>query len=193
MRPQGWAGLAGRQTGQERSHTTGLHQSTSDRLTNSVAALLSHAHKLTHSRQHQRQPPHVTTSDAGTWAPSFIMAGDRGRILPLRIRTTANLASAVDPSSSHLQQFQTGKRTTDDPIAHLPRLSFRTSFSFSPFGFSSVPFVTRYYPVAQSLFHTLSHRGRLSGTCHSTPPATRRPHEEFASLPLNLQQQRQPR
>lgn len=36
------------------------------------------------------------------------------------------------------------KRPTDDPNAHFPRLSFRTSFSFSPFGFSSVPFVTRY-------------------------------------------------
>lgn len=58
------------------------------------------------------------------------------------------------------------KRTTDDPIAHFPRLSFRTSFSFSPFGFSSVAFVTRYQPVAQSLFHTLSHQGRLGGTCH---------------------------
>lgn len=58
------------------------------------------------------------------------------------------------------------KRTTDDPIAHFPRLSFRTSFSLSPFGFSSVFFVTRYQPVAQSLFHTLSHQGRLGGTCH---------------------------
>lgn len=87
-------------------------------------ALLSHAQAHTHthsrSRQHQRQPPHVTTSDASTWAFSFIWAGCRGRILSLRIRTTANLASAVDPSSSHLQQFQTGKgpQTIPLPTSH---------------------------------------------------------------------------
>lgn len=46
------------------------------------------------------------------------------------------------------------------PMAHFPRLSFRTSFSFSPFGFSSVSYVTHYQPAAQSLFHTPSHHGR---------------------------------
>lgn len=108
---------------------------------------------------------HVRTSDASPGTVPHIGWG-RGRILPLRIHATVNLASAVGPSSSHLQQFQTAKRTIDDPIAHFPRLSFRTSFSFSPFGFTSVAFVTRYQPVAQSLFHRLSHREQLGGTCH---------------------------
>lgn len=76
------------------------------------------------------------------------------------------------------------KRTTDDPNAHFPRLSFRTSFSFSPFGFSSVSFVTRYQPVAQSLFHTLSHQVRLGGTCHWVAESTR----ENTHLLLNVYQ-----
>jgi hypothetical protein len=65
---------------------------------------------------------------------------------------------------SNSRQKKGHKKTIPLPTSH--DLSFRTSFSFSPFGFFSVAFVTRYQPVAQSLFHTLSHQGRLSGTCH---------------------------
>lgn len=136
---------------------------------------------LSHTHAHTKPTPTATTAclDIGCKHLGTLLhiGWGRGRILPLRIRTTVNLASAVGPSSSHLQQFQTEKRTTDDPqTIPLPTshdLSFRTSFSFSPFGFSSVSFVTRYQPVAQSLFHTLSHQGRLSSTCHCTGAHTR--------------------
>jgi hypothetical protein len=80
----------------------------------------------------------------------------------------------VGLSSSHLQQFQTRKGPQTIPSPTSCDLSFRTSFSFSHLGFSSGPFVTRYQPVGQSLFHTLSHQGRLSGTGHCAGWHTRK-------------------
>lgn len=77
---------------------------------------LSRAHAATSSGKH-RMPGHRMQ------APGHALphtGWGRGRILPLRIRATVNLASAVGPSSSHLQHFQTekGPQTIQLPTSH---------------------------------------------------------------------------
>lgn len=77
---------------------------------------------LSHARasQHQRQPAACQDIGCKHLASPLHIGWGRGRILPLRIRATVNLASAVGPSSSHLQQFQTekGPQTIQMPTSH---------------------------------------------------------------------------
>lgn len=167
------------------SRVGGLHQSQSRRFTNSVAALLStrtkqspdnHAH-ISHTHAPANTNGNDCMSGHRMQAPGQSPSYWLGQGTDPSITDTCHSKSCLCCGSLFVASsaIPDRKRTTDDPIAHFPRLSFRTSFSFSPFGFSSVPFVTRYQPVAQSLFHTLSHQGRLGGTCHWVSERTREP------------------
>lgn len=132
----------------------GLHQSQSHRFTISVAAA-PHTHKAytghptRTSLTRTRQPTPTATSclsghrmQAPGQSPSYWL----GQGTDPSITDTCHSKSCLCCGSLFVASsaIPDRKRTTDDPNAHFPRLSFRTSFSFSPFGFSSVPFVTRY-------------------------------------------------
>lgn len=85
----------------------------------------SNAHiSHTHAPANTSGQPTAACQDIGCkhLASPLHIGWGRVRILPLRIRATVqrNLASAVGPSPSHLQQFQTekGPQTIEMPTSH---------------------------------------------------------------------------